>query len=96
MGESYVELLEDRTLLQAQMQAYAASSDDADVRDVVRRGFGDLVSFVEQVSQVEPAELSRFMADGMLLNVVASMDLLHADERWARDLLRGCVGEQRA
>src|SRR5688572_29031049 len=25
MGESYVELLEDRTLLQAQMQAYAAA-----------------------------------------------------------------------
>jgi hypothetical protein len=31
--------------------------------------------------------VSRFFAKGMLINVVASMGLLDADEAWARTLL---------
>jgi len=93
MGDAYMELLQDRTQLQAQMQSYAAASEDADIRDVVRQGFGELVSFVEARSGVSPVRLSRFMAHGMLLNVIASMDLLDADERWARILIEGCKEE---
>jgi len=62
MGESYMQLLQDRTRLQAQMQAYAAACEDADVREAVRHGFGELVNFVEATSGVPPARLSRFMA----------------------------------
>jgi AcrR family transcriptional regulator len=90
MGEAYMELLQDRVRLQGQMQAYAAASEDADVREAVRKGFGDIVLLVERVSGVPPAELSRFMAQGMLLNVIGSMDLLDAKERWAKDLIEGC------
>ena len=43
-----------------------------------------------QLSGVGPAELTRFFAKGMLLNVVASMDLLNSDEPWARRLVDGC------
>src|SRR5438552_17860016 len=44
MGRAYTEqLLPDRTRLLAQMQAYAAS-DDPEVREVVRNGYGDLVA----------------------------------------------------
>jgi AcrR family transcriptional regulator len=96
MGEAYMQLLQDRTRLQAQLQAYAAACDDPEVRDVVQQGFGELVSFVEATSGAPPARLSRFMAHGMLLNVIASMDLLGADERWARHLLDGCLEESKA
>ena len=89
MGESYMSLLTDRSRLMAQMQAYA-SCDDPELRAVVREGYGDLFSWIERVSGVEPAELSRFFAQGMLLNVVAAMDLLNSDEPWAQRLLEGC------
>ena len=90
MGTAYMErLLPDRVRLRAQMQAYAAC-DDADICAVVRQGFGDLVAYVERVSGVGPAEVSRFFAQGMLLNVIASMGVGGVEEEWAVRLLEGC------
>jgi len=89
MGAAYMELLTDRNRLMAQMQAYAAC-DDAEVCEVVRRGFGELVTYVERVSGATPEEVATFFAKGMLLNVIATMDLLHAKESWAKRLLEGC------
>src|SRR5947207_3309352 len=74
MGEAYMQLLADRTRLRAQMQAYAAC-DDPDIRAIVRDGYGDLVAYVERVSGLPPDEVSRFFANGMLINVLASMGL---------------------
>ena len=96
MGDAYLDLLRDRTLLQGQLQGYAAAVDDEEVRQAVRRGFGELVSFVEQASDADPAQLSRFTARGMLLNVIASMGLLEARERWAKHLVEGCREEPAA
>jgi AcrR family transcriptional regulator len=93
MGDAYRELLlEDPSMLQSQLQTYAASLDDADVRQAVREGYGDLYTYVERVSGVDPARLARFFAMGMLLNVVSAMGL-HEDpepEPWAARLLAGC------
>ena len=90
MGEAYAELLTDRTRLRAQMQAYAACGD-AEICDVVRAGYGDIVSYVERVSGLGQAPVSQWFAHGMLLNVVASMDLLHCEEPWAARLVNGCL-----
>jgi AcrR family transcriptional regulator len=90
IGEAYVErLTSDPTYLHSQMQAYAAS-DDPEIRDVVRKGYGELVEYVERVAALPPDRVSHFFAKGMLLNVVASMDLLGADEGWAQRLIEGC------
>ena len=89
MGEAYMALLLDRSRLMAQMQAYA-SCDDPEIRAVVREGYGDLFTWTERVSGVGPAELGNFFAKGMLLNVVAAMDLLNSDEPWAQRLVDGC------
>jgi AcrR family transcriptional regulator len=94
MGMAYSEkLLPDRTRLQVQMQAYAACGDP-EIRDVVRAGFGDLHAYVERVSGVGEAEVSRFFATGMLLNVVASLSLEQPEEPWAQRLLAGCKEQQ--
>jgi hypothetical protein len=77
-------------MLRAQLQAYAAC-DDADVRRAVRRGFGEIMALAERVSGAPPAEITRWFAMGMLLNVVAAMDLQQAREPWARRLLEGTV-----
>ena len=90
IGKAYVEQLEtDRTWLRAQMQAHAAS-DDPDIRAVVRAGFGDLVAYVRRVSGAEWPEIWQFFATGMLLNVLASMQINDNPEAWMTDLLEGC------
>jgi AcrR family transcriptional regulator len=90
IGEAYVRrIAEDPRLLRLQMQSYAACEDE-DVRAVVRHGYGELVDFVERHAAVEPARVSSFFAKGMLLNVIASMNLLESDQPWARRLFEGC------
>ena len=89
MGNAYVnELLPNRTRLQAQMQAYAAC-EDPEIRKVVRNGYGDLVAYVERVSDLPAEDVGRFFATGMLLNVIASMGLQNLDEAWAERLVTG-------
>ena len=89
MGNAYVnELLPDRTRLQGQMQAYAAC-EDPEIRKVVRNGYGDLVAYVERVTDLPPEDVGRFFATGMLLNVIASMGLQNLEEAWAERLVTG-------
>jgi AcrR family transcriptional regulator len=83
------EMLADRTYLRAQMQAYAAC-DDPEIRAVVRNGYGDLVAYVERVSGGSAEEVARFFASGMLLNVLAAMNVVESPEPWAQRLLEGC------
>jgi AcrR family transcriptional regulator len=88
IGGAYSQLLEsDRLYLKAQMQAYAACGDP-EICAVVRHGYGDLVTYVERVSGVEPKELGAFFAGGMLMNVLASMNA--PSEDWGRRLIEGC------
>jgi AcrR family transcriptional regulator len=87
MGKAYGDLIRSNPQrLRAQMQMYAAC-DDADVCAVARKGYGELVDYVQRVSGVGDERVSEFFARGMLINVVVSMDLLDSDEPWARRLL---------
>src|SRR5919106_1171090 len=90
MGAAYEQLLDDRTMLRAQLQAYAAC-DDPEIRKGVRRGFGEIMAHVERASGASPEEIARWFATGMLLNVAAAMDLQHAREPWAQRLLAGLL-----
>ncbi len=92
MGESYVRLLEDRNRLRVQLQAYTAS-DDREVREVVRRGFGEIFALAEEVSGAPVEEVTAWLAHGMLLNVLAAIDLEHSSARWAQRLVRTCRKE---
>ena len=75
MGLAYARLLEDdRTLLRMQLQAYAAC-DDPEVRDAVREEFLRLVRFVQSASGAPDEAVRPWLAEGMLMNVAAAMDL---------------------
>jgi AcrR family transcriptional regulator len=90
IGEAYADrLATDPTYLRSQMQAYAACDDPA-IREVVRNGYGELVGYVERIAELPSDRISHFFAKGMLLNVMASMELLGADEGWAQRLIDGC------
>ena len=81
MADSYERLLEDRTLLQLQMQCYAACHDP-EVRDVTRAGFKALWELSERLTGLPFQTVVDFFAVGMLMNVAAAMDLPAVDERW--------------
>lgn len=83
MGDAYEKLLEDRTLLLLQMQAYAAC-DDAAIREATRAGYKELWTLVERLTGLPFDQVVDFFAVGMLMNVAAAMDLPSVDERWTR------------
>jgi AcrR family transcriptional regulator len=83
MGDAYHQLLQDRTLLLLQLQAYAAC-DDPEIRDATRTGFKQLWALVERLSGLPYERVVMFFAMGMLMNVATAMDLPAVDERWTR------------
>jgi AcrR family transcriptional regulator len=85
MGRAYIELLADRTGLLFQMQSYAACSDPV-IQEHVRASYGALVEEVTRLSGAPPAKIFQFFSHGMLLNVVASLDLGAIADRsaWAK------------
>ncbi|HEY5168982.1 MAG TPA: TetR/AcrR family transcriptional regulator [Thermoleophilia bacterium] len=83
MGAAYQQMLADRSLLLMQMQAYAACADE-EIRDVVRDEMLRLVNFVQSASGAPEEAIREWLAYGMLMNVVAAMDLTDVDADWAR------------
>jgi AcrR family transcriptional regulator len=81
MADAYEQLLEDRTLLQLQMQFYAACHDP-EVRDATRAAFKGLWELAERLTGLPFQQVVDFFAVGMLINVAAAMDLPAVDERW--------------
>ncbi|MGA9162146.1 MAG: helix-turn-helix domain-containing protein [Actinomycetota bacterium] len=86
MGRAYGGLLKDRTALLLQLQAYVAC-EDPDVRRLVRDGFKRLTGFVADASGAPAEDVRHFFETGMLMNVVAAMELDRVRQPWARDLM---------
>jgi AcrR family transcriptional regulator len=74
MGQAYIGLLENREEIMFQHQANAAAGDPA-LREPVRREFMRLFDDVGRLSGAGDEEVWNFMATGMLLNVIAALDL---------------------
>jgi AcrR family transcriptional regulator len=74
MGQAYMRLLENREEIMFQHQANAAAGDPA-LREPIRREFMRLFDDVSRLSGAPLEEVRAFMATGMLLNVVAALDL---------------------
>jgi AcrR family transcriptional regulator len=95
IGDAYRALIgDDPTMLQGQLQAYAASVDDEDIRASSARGYGRLVDYVEAVSGADRRTVARFFATGMLINVLYALQLSLGEdvrETWAERLVEGCA-----
>jgi AcrR family transcriptional regulator len=81
MGGAYADIVADESMLRFQLQMYAACADDV-IRTHARQGFAGLINEVRALSGVEEDELWRFFASGMLINVVATLDLGEVDDDW--------------
>ena len=84
MGQAYVQLLDDRTMLLFQMQSYTATADP-EIQAQVRARYGELVQEVARLTGAGAEDLWRFFGTGMLLNVIAALDLptVGGIEEWA-------------
>jgi AcrR family transcriptional regulator len=93
MGHAYKAAMATPGLLRMQMQALAACGDP-DVRRVVRAGYGRIVERIQAATDASPEVLAGFVAKGMLLNVLAAMEVLYSDSGvpWAERLKEGCLG----
>ena len=74
MGGAYIELLENREEIMFQHQANAAAGDP-ELRDPIRREFIRLFDDVVQLSGAGEERVWNFIAHGMMLNVIAALDL---------------------
>ncbi|MDQ3672485.1 MAG: TetR/AcrR family transcriptional regulator [Actinomycetota bacterium] len=94
IGDAYRDLIEsDRSMLQGQLQSYAASVEDEEVRASTARGYGRLVDYVETISGADRQTVAMFFATGMLMNVLAAMQYSIGDDprhSWAARLADGC------
>jgi AcrR family transcriptional regulator len=93
MGHAYVaELLPERHEIMLLLQSYAACSDP-EIRDHVAERYGALVQEVAQLGGVGIGDTFDFFAHGMLLNVVAALDLPGREgwtEEWTKKLEHDC------
>jgi AcrR family transcriptional regulator len=74
MGGAYINLLENREEIMFQHQANAAAGDPA-LREPIRREFMRLFDDVGRLSGASEEEVWNFIAHGMMLNVIAALDL---------------------
>ena len=72
MGLRYLDLLRDRQMLRLQLHAYAAC-EDQDIRAAVREEWTTLYEAVAKASGADERALHAWFAEGMLLNVAASI-----------------------
>lgn len=86
IGESYGELIQDRTLLLLQLHCHAAAASDPAIGAAMRDGFRNLFTLIKAETGAPDEELSQFFATGMLMNVLAGMGAFELDEPWAQKL----------
>ncbi len=89
MGGAYTEVMQDRDRLMLMLKSWT-SCDDPDIARHTRSAWRNLVDLAEQASG-EPADVvSRFFADGMLITIFMSLNLVEDPEPWATRLLNAC------
>ncbi len=86
MGVAYLELMQDPELLQVQLHGFAAAPGDPDIARSCRRTFEVLQEMVVSRTNLSDEELREFFAMGMLINVMAAIDLLSIPDHWAQNL----------
>jgi len=83
MGLAYAELISDDELLKIQLHSHAAAAGDPAVRAASAAGFGRIVDLVKEQTGAPDEEVGRFIATGMLMNVVAALGAMDSAEPWA-------------
>ncbi|MQY25357.1 hypothetical protein NRB56_09130 [Nocardia sp. RB56] len=95
LGAAYDVFLTERELLMLLLHGFAASGDPV-IGDRTRDRFGRIYRLVRDLTGASAEEARDFMAKGMLLTVLAAMQVLGPGARvcdWATELLENLVDE---
>lgn len=79
MGQAFQDFLADRTRLRVSLQAIAAAESIPALGTSLRASWELVISDLERVSGAAPAELRAFIAQGMLLKIIAGLGAEHSD-----------------
>ncbi|MCQ4044257.1 TetR/AcrR family transcriptional regulator [Streptantibioticus rubrisoli] len=84
MGEAYSLLIRDRDVLMLQMQLYvaAASAEDPELADFIRRRWTELWDIVRSRTGASDEELTGFFGHGMLINTLLALGIPAEDRCW--------------
>jgi AcrR family transcriptional regulator len=89
MGEAYLPLLlRDRGVLQLQLHAYAASCVDPEIRAAVRKSYLNVWQTAAQASGADAQHMHHWFAEGMFMNVIASIGDETSPEEFDRWLVK--------
>jgi AcrR family transcriptional regulator len=89
LGESYGILLAERDPLVVLLHGFAASDEPA-IGELSRHRFGRIYDVVRELTGASAEEAKQFLATGMLLTVMAAMQVVGPDpipQPWASDIL---------
>ncbi|NNH75287.1 TetR/AcrR family transcriptional regulator [Nocardia uniformis] len=89
MGHAYKIFLADRDLLLVLLHGFSAASDPAIGPDV-RDRYGHMYNMIRETTGAPVSEVRRFMATGMLMTVMAAMQVVGPDAietTWATEML---------
>ena len=89
MGEAFGELMQNRDRLMLMLKSWT-SCDDEEICRMNRTCWRNLVDLAEQASGEPPEVVTRFFANGTLISILMSMNLLEDPEPWANRLLASC------
>ncbi len=93
MGDAYVGLLADRELLLLLMHGFIAGTDD-EVGRIARHTLGEAFRLFRDASGADEDEARRFVAQGMLINVLLAVGAAdHTGEDAGMDALVKCTVE---
>ena len=88
MGDAYARLIADRDLLMLQVHAQGAT-DMPSVRDAVRDGMARVLRLARQKSGADAHALQKFIAWGQLCHLAVTLDIVDAEDDWAKVLTAG-------
>ncbi|TWD82053.1 TetR family transcriptional regulator [Kribbella amoyensis] len=89
LGDAYNRLMTERELLVVLLHGFAASAEPA-IGELVRARFGEIYRLVRDLTGASPEEAREFLATGMLLTVMAAMQVAGPNAiecAWSTDLL---------
>jgi AcrR family transcriptional regulator len=84
MGVAYMDLMQDPEILQVELHGFAAAPGDPDIAAACRGTFEVLYRLVHERTMLPDEDIQRFFSMGMMLNVMAAIDLLSVSEHWAQ------------
>ena len=87
MGAEWVELLRDRTMLRVSLQAIAAAELIPALGEHLRASWERVITDIERISGADPDRVREFVAEGMLLKIIAGLGAEQSD--WATRLHHG-------